>query len=149
MKHLSLIVLAVAITACSKDKRSVEFGVTCGSCQIAYVTPENEYAYVSLSPHYTYTFGIDSIITAADTIITGMDTVIVAADTALVSVAVDSSFVGGPYSWSFSGTYAADVNPKLRAENSLSPSTTTAFRIVDGKRDEGSSSGYRGLVEFP
>lgn len=148
MKHLPLFALSLLLTACGKDDRFVEFGVTCDACHIAYVTPENVYAYANPHPHYTYTMAFDTVFVAADTIVAGTDTTFIAADTVLTSVAVDSAFVGGPFSWSFVGTYKADVNPTLRVESGVQPHTTTAFRIIDGKREDKVSAAYRGLVLF-
>ncbi len=134
MKGTILCLLAVVLFSCGKDKRSVEYSVSCYYCSARYLDADGVSNYVKIVPD-TMTNTV-----ARDTVINGMDT----------TVMITTTMIGpGPYTWSTQ----FDVDPLAALYFGVSRLhvggvITTATRTVDGAVESMSTGPERKFLVF-
>jgi len=135
MKGTILCLLAVVFFSCGKDKRSVEYSVSCYYCSARYLDADGVSKYVKIDPDTTTNTA------ARDTVINGIDTTIMI--TTVLSIGQ------GPYTWSTQ--FDADPLTALYFGVSrlhVGGVTTTATRTVDGVVESLSTGPERKLLVF-
>lgn len=134
MKGPILCLLAVVLFSCGKDKRSVEYSVSCYYCSARYLDADGVSKYVKITPDTTTNTA------ARDTVINGIDT----------TVMITTTTIGqGPYTWSTQ--FDADPLTKLYFGVSrlhVGGVTTTATRTLDGAAETLSTGPERKFLVF-
>lgn len=134
MKAFVFVTLALVLSACGKEKRSVQYSVYCGNCSIGYIDDQEVQHYVKLAPDTIFTpYALDTIIGGVDTIVT----------------AFNLNITPGPFAWS----HRMEVDPEARIYFGVSRLevqgiTTVATRVIDGLEETKTTGPERTFLEF-